>query len=76
MNFESTTPWPRECSDVPKVLCLYFHAGGRCCEVGGILDYAAEAKDGELPEIVKPTEEVSEEDGIGVVFHPVIMTSG
>ena len=34
----------------------------RVAEVGGILDYAAEAKDGELPEIVKPTEEVSEQD--------------
>ncbi|CAE7509772.1 PRODH [Symbiodinium pilosum] len=33
--------------------------------VGGILDYAAEAKDGELPEIVKPTEEVSEEEIVG-----------
>ena len=33
----------------------------RPVEVGGILDYAAEAKDGELPEIVKPTEEFSEE---------------
>ena len=29
-------------------------------EVGGILDYAAEAKDGELPETVKP---IDEEDG-------------
>ena len=26
-------------------------------EVGGILDYAAEAKDGELPETVKPIDE-------------------
>ncbi|CAE7461303.1 PRODH [Symbiodinium natans] len=33
--------------------------------VGGILDYAAEAKDGELPEIVKPTEEVSEQEIVG-----------
>ena len=30
-------------------------------EVGGILDYAAEAKDGELPETVKP---IDEEDGV------------
>mmetsp|Transcript_60734 Transcript_60734/g.113531 ORF Transcript_60734/g.113531 Transcript_60734/m.113531 type:complete len:576 (-) Transcript_60734:551-2278(-) len=33
--------------------------------VGGILDYAAEAKDGELPETVKPTEEVTEEEIVG-----------
>ena len=36
-------------------------------QVGGILDYAAEAKDGELPEVVKPIdEEASGVAGAGV----------
>ena len=34
-------------------------------EVGGILDYAAEAKDGELPETVKPIDEEDREGGLG-----------
>ena len=38
-------------------------------EVGGILDYAAEAKDGELPETVKP---IDEEDGDFLVFRAVV----
>ena len=37
--------------------------------MGGILDYAAEAKDGELPETVKP---IDEEDGDFLAFRAVV----